>query len=203
MTKRAMMAPCSAHDGRVSLMLASKSGRPRQTRLIAVDPSHPSLHGRDFDVPDVERLGILDENAGEESDEVLSVDDGVGSMRRHRNSNGLDELVLPELVALRDLGGHLTVGGLGLAEEKGLCERRKEEVSSRGRGDGTRSRNSLACSFLSFRSMTSWKPKTMMSGDSSEVRTAVRKPALSVVPVSWAGFDASMFQVHARTVSSL
>lgn len=61
---------------------------------------------------------------------------------------------------------------------------------------------SLAWSFLSSRSMSSWNPKTITSGESSEVRTEVRKPALSVVPVSCSGLDASMFQEHDSTVSS-
>jgi hypothetical protein len=55
-----------------------------------------------------------------EADEVLGVDDGVGAVWRERDPDRLDELVVPEPVALRDLVGHLVVRPLGLAKEEGL-----------------------------------------------------------------------------------
>jgi hypothetical protein len=60
----------------------------------------------------------------------------------------------------------------------------------------------LAWSFLSLRSMSSWNPKTMTSGEASDLRTDVKKAALSAVEVSCSGLAASMFQVQMRTCNS-
>jgi hypothetical protein len=58
----------------------------------------------------------------------------------------------------------------------------------------------LACSFFESRSMSSWKPKTMMSGLFSDVRTEERKEAFSVVLVRSAGLQLSMFHEQERRV---
>ena len=116
------------------------------TDLVPVHARHPSLHGSDSNVPQIERLSILDKDAGEQSDEVLGVHDRVGRVRRHRDTDGLDKLVMPQPIPLRNLLRHLAVGSLGLAEQERLCGTVKDRVSRRvRRGSGeVSSRDALA-----------------------------------------------------------
>lgn len=91
------------------------------TDLVAVHASHASLDGRDGDVAQVGHLRVLDEDAGEEADKVLAMNDRVRAVGRHGDADCLDELLLPEAVALRHFGGGLAVRTLSLSKEDGLC----------------------------------------------------------------------------------
>lgn len=57
-------------------------------------------------------LGVLDEDTCEETDEVRRVDDGVWRLGGHRDSDGLNEFVVPESIPLGNLVRHATTRGV-------------------------------------------------------------------------------------------
>lgn len=64
-----------------------------------------------------------------------------------------------------------------------------------------RGKDVLAVYFLSVNGMTSWKPNTIISGESTDFSTSSKKWALATDPFRSVGLAESMFHVQIKTLT--
>lgn len=74
-------------------------------------------------------------------------------------------------------------------------------IKKRGEGMMEREGDILAVYFLSVNGMTSWKPNTIISGESTDLSTSSKKWALAADPFRSVGLAESMFHVQIKTLT--
>lgn len=81
----------------------------RTAYLVPISPAHPALHRCDRSIAQRYSLRVSHEDAGEETNKILCVNDSVRAFGRHGEAHSEDQLVMPLSIMPRDFLGNRPV----------------------------------------------------------------------------------------------